>query len=737
MLVTFTESSSAELRLGRCRTPSILQMESAECGAAALAILLAYYGRVVPLALLRRECGVSRDGSKASNILRAAALHGLQAKAFRKDFLGLGSVGYPYIVFWNFNHFVVVEGYRNGKVFLNDPASGHRRVTGQEFADAYAGIVLAMEPGPEFKRAGHKPSVLSGLWVRLRGSASAFVVCAFTAMLLVVPGVVYPVLLQTFIDKVLVQELSGWAGPVIIGILLTALTRAVLTQIQGGMLRRLQVRLSTVNSTRFIWHLLHIPSSYYAQRYAGEVSGRVELNDSVGEILSGRLASALIDALMMAFYLVVMFRFDRTLTGIGLVFVPLSFVILRWVGSKRVDVNNRLAHFAGKSAGVAMSGLQAIRTIKASALESDFFEKWAGHFAKLMNARQEVERLNQVFATLPILSAGIMTMLVLAIGVLRVMDGALTIGQLVAFQALMNSFLLPVNNLISLGFVVQTLETDLARLDDVLGNPAMPEALSLIKDPDCWSGTCRLSGFVELRNVSFGYQLFGAPLIENLSLSIGPGQRVAVVGASGSGKSTLIRLIAGLYEAGSGEILFDGHPRTAIPREVLSNSLAVVEQDISLFEGSLADNITLWDTTIPPHAVVQACEDALIHDAITAMPGGYNSELMEGAVNLSGGQRQRLELARALASNPSILLLDEATSALDAETEHRIDRNLRRRGCACLIAAHRLSTIRDCEEIIVLDRGRAVERGTHEKLLQARGEYARLLAAEAELEAPV
>jgi len=722
------------LPVGRVRTPALLQMEATECGAASLAIMLGHYGRYIPLAQLRRECGVSRDGSKASNIITAAKAHGLQAKGFKKDIPGLGSLRYPYIVFWNFNHFVVVEGYGKGRVYLNDPASGRRTMLFDEFDESYTGVVLAMEPGPEFQRGGRKLSVASSLWERLRGSVGALLMCMFAALLMVFPGVAYPALLQVFIDKVLIQTYSGWARPIIIGILLTALFRGVLIRIESAMLRRLQQRLATVLSSGFIWHLLHLPSSYYAQRYAGELSGRIALNDSVADVLSGRLATTIIDGFMMVFYLSVMLQFDRVLTGIGVIFAALNFVVLRWVGTMRVDGNNQLAHLGGKTCGVAISGLQTIRTIKASALESDFFEKWAGHFARLMNTRQQIDLLNQNLGLLPFFLSGVMTILILGVGAFRVMNGALTIGQLVGFQALMASFLLPVNSLVSLGSVMQLLETDLSRLDDVLRNPVEAEPPSLAEATDSWPGGYRLTGRVELRNVSFGYNPLGAPLIEDLSVTVEPGERVAFVGASGSGKSTITKLIAGLYEPATGEILFDDYPRAIVPREVLANSLAVVEQDFSLFEGTVTENITLWDGSLPPEAITHACRDALVHDVISAMPGSYGSRLLEGAANLSGGQRQRLELARALALNPSILVLDEATSALDAETERLIDQSLRRRGCTCLIAAHRLSTIRECDEIIVLDRGRVVERGRHDDLIRAQGAYAHLLEAEGKME---
>lgn len=734
MASTEVMSEPATLPKGRVRTPTVLQMEAVECGAAALAIVLHYYGRLVPLAELRRDCGVSRDGSKASNIVIAARAYGLQAKGFKKEIADLKDLQYPYIVFWNFNHFLVVEGFRKNMVYLNDPASGPRQVTLEEFDEAYTGVVLAMEPGPEFQRGGKKASMLIALADRLKGSLGAVAACALAAFLMVIPGLVAPTLIAVFIDQVLVQQFQDWARPIVIGMILTALLRGFLTALQAGMLRRLSIKLSVVMSSRFVWHLLKLPASYYAQRYSGEISDRISLNDKVAEVLSGRLATTVIDVLMMIFYLAIMIQFDAVLTAIGVAFALANFILLRWIARKRLDNNYRLAHYAGKTAGVAVSGLQSIRTIKAGALESDFFERWAGHFAKTTNARQELGLANQYLSVLPPFLSAFMTMLILITGGLRVMNGLLTIGQLVAFQSLMVSFLRPVNNLVALGAVMQELEGDLSRLDDVLQNP--PDVNVFEKKetrqggPNLAETPFRLNGHLELRDVCFGYSRLTPPLIENLSLTVRPGQRVAFVGASGSGKSTLAKIIAGLYEPTSGKILFDGMPRSALPREVMTNSLAMVEQDILMFGGSVKDNLTLWDSSAPEAGIVSACQDAMVHDVISALPDGYRGQLLEGAANMSGGQRQRLEIARALVNDPSILIMDEATSALDAETEKLIDQNIRRRGSTCLIVAHRLSTIRDCDEIIVLRYGKVVQRGRHDELIRQEGEYARLLSQE-------
>jgi ATP-binding cassette subfamily C protein len=719
------------LRRGRVRTPTVIQMENVECGAAALAIMLAHYGRIVPLAELRTVCGVSRDGSKASSVVRAAKLYGLQAKGFKKEIEDLHGLAYPYIAFWNFNHFLVVEGYRHGRVYLNDPATGPRTVSVDEFDEAYTGVVLAMEPGPEFRKGGAKQGILRSVGRRLRGSFKGVALCSLTALFLVLPGVAAPALMQAFIDNIVMRGTTDWVRPIVLGMLGVALLKTILSQLQSRILRSIRLKLSVVMTSKFVWHLLHLPASYYGQRYSGEISSRIMLNDKVAGVLSGRLATTGMDAIMMMLYGYIMFRYDPALTLVAVLFAASNFGLLQIVSRRRVDTNRRLTMDLGKLRGVSISGLRNIRMLKASALESDFFARWAGFYAKATNAQQQFAGTDQMLGLAPKFLSALMAMLILVVGGLRVIDGTLSIGMLIAFQSLALSFLTPVNNLMHLGGELQELEGDINRLDDVLQNPVDPMAgaKSLQLESDT---PVRLEGYVELRNVLFGYVPTSPPLISGLSLSLKPGQRVGLVGASGSGKSTVARLICGTYLPVEGEILFDGRPRDSIPRRVLVNSLAAVDQDVMLFGGTVRDNLTLWDSTISEDQLARACRDALVEDAVANLSLGYDSPLLEGAANLSGGQRQRLELARALACNPSILVLDEATSALDAETERLIDQNIRQRGCSCIIVAHRLSTIRDCDEIIVLDAGKVVQRGTHQEMLAQGGAYSRLLFSEAE-----
>ncbi len=734
----------------RVKTPTLLQMEAVECGAAALGIILGYYGRIVPLPELRRECGVSRDGSKASNMLKAARAYGLQAKGFKKELQQLQDLRPPYIVFWNFNHFLVVEGCSKQRVYLNDPATGPRTVSLQEFDEGYTGVVLVMEPGTQFHKGGRKPSMILSLWKRLQGAAGALVYCVVAGFLLTLVGLAVPVFSQVFVDDILIQGRIHWLRPLLLGMAIAAVLQGALTLLRLRYLRRLKIKLAVGMSSRFLWHILRLPVSFYAQRFAGEISNRTSLNDEVANVLSGRLATTAIDAVMVIFYALVMLQYDWVLTAIVVSFAAVNVLTLQWISRQRVDANQRLLQEYGKAAGASIAALQSIETLKASGLESDFFSRWSGYYTKAINSQQELGVTNQTFSVLPPLLYALSSMLLLVVGGLRVMDGHLSIGMLVAFQVLMQSFLLPVNNLVNFGSTLQELEGNLIRLDDVLDNPIAPQGEPLAgkrekvkgQREDSSLSPCpfplspplpRLQGYVELRNVTFGYSHLEAPLIENFNLSIKPGQRVALVGGSGSGKSTIAKLVSRLYEPWAGEIHFDGLPREQIPHQLLTNSVAMVEQDILLFGGTVRENLTLWDATVPDKNLRRACQDAAIDDVISSMSGGYDAELIEGAANLSGGQRQRLEIARALVNNPSILVMDEATSALDAETEKIINDNLRRRGCTCIIVAHRLSTIRDCDEIIVLERGKVVQRGTHQELWQVEGAYSWLIRTEGEV----
>lgn len=718
--------SSPQLN-NRVKTPTILQMEAVECGAASLAIILAYYGRRVPLEELRVACGVSRDGSKASNVVKAAREYGMLAKGYKTEPQALRDMNMPAIIHWNFNHFVVLEGFKKGQVYINDPARGPRVVSEEEFDESYTGIVLTFEPGETFEKGGEKKSILNSLKKRISGSEIAAVYVVLIGLALVIPGLVIPTFTKIFVDDILVKQMTDWFKPLLIAMLLTAILRGALTWLQQYYLLRMETKLALSSSSKFFWHVFKLPIEFFTQRYGGEIASRVLINDRVAQLLSGELATTVLNLVMVVFYAALMFFYDVVLTLVGISIAIINVLALRYVSRKRVDENQKLLQERGKLMGVAMGGLQMIESLKSSGGESNFFARWSGYQAKMVNAQQHLGFYTHFLMTVPPLLTALNTAIILTIGSFRVMDGYLSMGMLLAFQSLMASFTAPIESLINLGTRLQDAEGDMNRLDDVLNYKTDPQLDESAAEADDDEMLVKLSGHLELRNITFGYSRQEPPLIENLSLKIPPGARVALVGGSGSGKSTVAKLVAGLFQPWSGDILFDGMSRHDIPRNVINNSLGVVDQDIFLFEGIVRDNLTLWDPTVPEANIVQAAKDASIHDDITVKPNGYDGDVSEAGANFSGGQRQRMEIAKALVNNPTMLILDEATSALDPITEKEIDDNLRRRGCTCLIVAHRLSTIRDCDEIIVLENGKVVQRGTHDELKYQDGPYARLI----------
>lgn len=707
------------------RTPTVLQMEATECGAAALGCVLGYYGRYIPLSTLREDCGVSRNGSNALNLLKAAEHHGLTARGLRRDIADLSELQLPVILFWSFEHFLVLEGFTRHYAYLNDPALGRRRVSFEEFDGDFTGVVLTFAPGPDFQRSGHKPGIWHPLRKRLDRCGSAVGYAVLAGLLLVIPGLAIPAVTRIFVDDVLINHVRNWLPAVLLVMVLAAVVQLTLTWLQYLHLLRLQIYLSVRGSSRFLRHLLKLSVSFFDQRYAGDLANRVQMNDTLAQLLSGQLAITLISIITLLFYAGLMLRYNPILTLITILFGVMNLIALRAVSTTRIDLSHQTQQEQNILMGISMSGLQMIESLKAGGLENDFLARWTGCQTKLVADEQKLTLSTQLVTLLPSFLTLLATATVLFVGGTKIIEGTMTVGTLVAFNALMICFMTPLSQILGMGRMLQNAHACIERLDDVMKQPAIDRNWSSADDD---AGTSRITGNLTVKDISFSYNPLEAPFIEGFSLDLRKKQRIALVGRTGSGKSTLALLCAGLLSPQKGQVLLDSKPLHEIPTAELARSMAMVNQEIFLFQGTVADNLTLWNSHIPRADMVQAAKDACIHDEISSRTDGYQAMVREGGQNFSGGEQQRIEIARALAGKPPLLILDEATSALDPPTEKKLDDNLVRRGCSCIIVAHRLSTIRDCDEIIVMDNGKVVERGRHDNLINRKGLYAELIS---------
>ena len=716
----------------RVTTPLMLQSHATECGAASLASVLAHFGLWVPLTELRDKCEVSRDGSTAAGIFRAARHYGLECVGRSAQVRHLKKMPMPLILFWEYNHFLILEGFDRDRFYLNDPSTGRRILSADEFERGFSGIALEFRTGPDFEPGGVRPDILQRLPVWLSGSWGALAYAVACGLMLALLALATPALLAVFVDRVL-GENEPWSGLVAAAMVGTAVLVYGLTSLKQRCLRRLAIRISVTAGNRCLSHMLRLPVEFFNHRLVADLTARLLTIDRIARGLSQHFLGLLIEIAMSAVFLAVMLAFDPMLALIVLALAVLNALIVRAIARARTDKSHALRREQGLLLGVGTLMVHQTDTLKMTAADDQFFARWGGHQARELAARQRFAELSHVNGAVPGLFMVLATMAVLAFGATQVMAGEMTLGTLVGFYFVAAMFLAPVGRFVEFADERQALEADIQRLEDITEAAVDPglarrsqgsEAIATL------NGRLQLAGQVELRGVTFGYNRARPPLIEDFNLKIEPGQRVAVVGPSGSGKSTLSRLVAGVYQPWSGEILFDGHPRLEIPEQVVSRSLSMVDQHVTLFSATVRENITLWNPAVPDDVLIAAARDACIHDEILGRPLGYATPVDEDGGNFSGGQKQRMEIARALAGNPTVLILDEATSALDAATEEQIDDALRRRGVSCLIVAHRLSTVRDCDLIVVLDKGVEVQRGTHDELMADEdGAYCRLVRA--------
>lgn len=701
------------------RTPSLIQMEAVECGAASLGIILRAYNRLEPLERLRIACNVTRDGANAAAILTAAESYGLTGSGKVMDISDLSAIRHPVIIHWAFQHFMVLEGFQRTRrgivVHVNDPANGHRAMPLDEFDGGFTGVVLDLVPGPDFSKGGKDVSIITAVMQRLRGSGSALALTLLVTTLVAAPGVLSPIIQRWFVNELGNEELDATVPMMLL--LLCATVTATLIAIQREHLRRVEIHLGLKSATHFVRELMHRPVAFFQQRYAADLSRRIDANFRVSTSITNNVVVTLASVTLIVVYGIALLSLDSFLALLVMLVSALNMVVLRKVLRDQRDAASSMQ---AKDTGLANSTMQTLTTIasvKGNGTEQLAFAKWSGHCAKAVSEGQQLGREQSLVTVLPGMLAGINTVLVLTVGGLRVANGVSGAGLIVAFQALLASFMQPLIMLVNQASQLQITQADLTRLEDVLNYEGEPE--------DSGDSTEVLTGRMEFDRVCFSFD-GETSFISDLSFVVEPGMSVALVGASGSGKSTVGRLAAGLLQPTSGRILLDGQPRSKYSRYSIYSAVSYVDQSVTLFEGTVKDNVTLWDDSLPERSVLRALEDAEVLPAVMQRAGGINAFVAPGGRNYSGGQRQRLELARALANEPALLILDEATSATDVVTERKIIANLRRRGCAMLVVAHRLSTVRDADLILVFNNGELVEQGTHESLITRDGVYAKL-----------
>ena len=709
------------------KVPVIMQLEALECGAACLAMILAYYEKWIPLEQVRKDCGVSRDGSNAKNILKAARSYGLEAAGYRFEVESIRNEGtFPCIIHWNFNHFVVLNGFKNNQAVLNDPARGTVKVPMAEFDKSFTGIALCFEPGPDFQPEGKPASTRSYVAKRLKNTQAAIVFVVLTTIISSLIDFIQPGFNRVFIDHLLRGRNLSWTKPFLLFTAMFSALQILVTWLNTIYSLKINGKLDAVGTTTYMWKVLRLPIDFFSQRMAGDIQSRMSSNASIASSLVQTLAPLVLNTFMMFLYLFIMIRYSILLTSIGLLSIIINMFLARIISEKRINLSRVSMRDQAKLAGTTTAGIEMIETIKATGSENGYFQRWSGYQASVNTINVQFAKLNNMLGMVPAVVRTILNNVITILGVYLVMRGEFTPGAIVAFQGFLGKFEAPAQSLITAGQSIQEMRTEIERVEDVMSYEDDP-VFSAENNDDTEKRFKKLSGAVELEHVTFGYSALADPLIKDFSLSLKPGSRVAFVGTSGCGKSTIAKLISGLYQPWEGSITFDGRSQKEIDRSVFTGSLAVVDQDIILFEDTIANNIKMWDNSIEDFEMILAAKDAQIHNDIINRPDGYNHVLIEGGNDFSGGQRQRIEIARVLAQDPRIIILDEATSALDARTEYEVVKAIKDRGITCIVIAHRLSTIRDSDEIIVMDHGNVVERGTHQELYKNGGLYKELV----------
>ncbi len=721
------QKANIPITKGVAKVPVVMQLETLECGAAALDMVLAYFGLWVPLEQIRKDCGVSRDGSNLKSIYRAAKKYGLTPRAFKCDAETLKQEAtFPCIVFWEYNHFVVLDGFKKDRVFLNDPARGKITITFEEFKRSFSGVCMLFEPAEDFQPGGKPASILKFAVQRLTGTLPVFLMVIMTTLIASLSGILMPAFSRFFMDHLLTHSSPQWAEGFFVLLGLVILSQVLSLVIKAVYMLRLQGKMAAIANTRFLWHILRLPVEFFEQRMAGDIVSRQQSNQQITNILINTFTPLLLDSLTMIFNLLIMLNYNHFLALAGVISVGVNLILAQVISEKRINITRVQMRDTANLNGATVSGIDMIETIKSAGAENGFFTRWAGFQANAHNQSVSFTKLNQTLGQIPPLVSLLMSNLILYLGVRLIISGEWSIGLVSAFTGYLTAFSNPAATLINAGQQIQEMRTQMERVQDVFKYPLAEGQEHDLPDEDL----AKLDGLVEMKGVTFGYNKLVEPILRNFSMRVESGKSIAIVGPSGCGKSTAAKLLTGLYPVWEGEILFSGKPINQINRSIFTSSVACVTQDITLFEDTIADNIRMWDKSIENFEVILAARDAEIHDDIIEREGDYSAPVSEGGRNFSGGQRQRIEIARVLAQDPTIIIMDEATSALDSQTEYRIMKAIADRGITRIIISHRLSIIRDCDEIIVMKDGEILDRGTHSDLLGRCEYYAELILNE-------
>jgi len=704
------------------KVPMILQMEACECGAASLGMILSYYGRRLPLEQLRIDCGVSSNGSNLSLIKAAAERNGLIARAYKMEPSAVRQAPFPVIIHWNTTHFVVLCGFNKRGAVIADPACGMVNVTPEDFSKSFTGIVMTFEKSETFSRLNYKKGA-NFISVHVKKFIPSLIFSIIVGTILSVFRFLVPFFDTAFIDKILIDRKTAELPVLIIFMIICMMFISISGALGSYLHNDLEKKLSLVINSDFMLKMTKLPIIFFTQRNPGELTNRQHGNLKIAENLCFVLISIIVNVFFGVIYVVGFFLFDLKIGIVGLFSVALNVTVIL-ISANRLDRNTVLFM---RNDGVLRGGVSAaidmIETTKSCGCEDSIFERIMGAAAKNYTVSSKMEMISTYATTSLSLINNLINALLLTLGIGYVISGKLTIGVLIAISGLLSVFLGSLNEVSTMSLSMRSLKGNIEAANDAMNYASDGGFLENIEEQ-----TRSINGDIQIEDLSFSYGLYAPPVIKNLSLGFGKGESVAIVGKSGSGKSTLLKLLMGLYSPTSGKILYSGNERFEFSKEYFYFRIAIVDQNIRMFEGTVLDNISMFDKDISYEEAVEAAKIACIHNVIINRESAYYASVLENGKNFSGGQRQRIEIARALAKKPEILILDEATSALDDSTEAMVMENIKAKNITLIIISHRLSTIRNCNKIVVLNNGEIFEQGSHEGLIKADGIYKKLVS---------